>query len=447
MKFLLINPTADCWRIKHNKKPSRVTRFFRYSMLTSLYVAAATPSHVDIKIVDEDVEPVDFDTDIDLVGISFMTYNAPRAYEIADRFRKDKGKTVIFGGYHPSFLPEEAIKYADAICIGEAENNLPNMIKDFETGKLKQFYQSEQADLKGLPIPNRKLLNTSSYIYADAVQATRGCSNKCKFCSISSFFEHNFRARPVDEVVEELKTLRKLIIFMDDNLINDRDYAEELFTKMIPLKKHWFSQCSIKIAFDDKLLKLAHDSGCHGLFLGLESLSQDNLNSWSKGNNAQQYTLAINKIHSANIAVFAAIVFGMDSDTTDIFLKTLNFLQETHVEALQATIMTPFPGTPLFEEMDRQGRIVTKDWSQYDFGHVVFEPKNMSRASLRYGHDWVLSEFYSQSAIWRRLVRVFSYINPLVVLYAIVPLNIGYRTRLITNHAIRDFKINQAVVA
>ena len=234
---------------------------------------------------------------------------------------------------------------------------------------------------------------------------------------------------------------------MDDNLINDRDYAEELFVKMIPLKKHWFSQCSIKIAFDDKLLKLAQDSGCHGLFLGFESLSQDNLNSWSKGNNAQQYALAINKIHSANIAVFAAIVFGMDSDTIDIFLKTLNFLQVTHVEALQATIMTPFPGTPLFEEMDRQGRIVTRDWSQYDFGHVVFEPKNMSRASLRYGHDWVLSEFYSQSAIWRRLVRVFSYLNPLVALYAVVPLNIGYRIRLINNRAIRDFKINQAAFA
>lgn len=434
VKFLLINPTAPQWRVNTANILSRKIRMFRFSMLSSLYVAAAMPLYVDTQIVDEDVEPIDFGTDADLIGISFMTFNAPRAYEIADTFRKEKGKTVIFGGYHPTFMPKEAIKHADAICIGEAENNVPQIIEDFTTGKLKQFYKNGLVDLRGLSIPDRNLIRKSAYITPDAIQATRGCPNRCKFCSITAFFKNKFRARPVEEVIEELKMLGNYVIFMDDNIIGDRAYAEELFAKMIPLKKQWFSQCSIHIAYDDALLRLAYASGCKGMFIGLESLSQENLKEWNKCfNRSRDYIWAIEKFHSAGIGVYAGIVFGMDWDTPDVFGKTLDFLYKSKVDALQATILTPFPGTTLFEEMDRQGRIFDKDWSNYDFSHVVFEPKNMSPEILKKGHDWVLTKFYSQKSVLQRSWQAFRYLKPGIVMKGVFSLNFSYRNRLKAN--------------
>jgi len=431
VKLLLINPTAPQWRAHSNNMPYKRTKVFRFSMLSSLYVAAAMPSYVDTQIVDEDVEPIDFDTDADIIGISFMTFNAPRAYEIAERFRKEKSKTVIFGGYHPSFMPEEAIKHADAVCIGEAETNAPRMIEDFIAGRLHPFYSSEPSDLKGLPIPNRSLIRKSAYITPYAVQATRGCSNRCTFCSITAFFNNTFRTRPVHEVVDELKSVGRQVLFMDDNIISNTAYAKELFAKIAPLKKRWFSQCSIRIAYDNELLRLASASGCCGMFIGLESLSQNNLIHCNKNfNRACEYIWAIDKIHSAGIGVFAGIVFGMDNDTPSVFEKTLAFLNESKADALQATILTPFPGTPLFEELERKGRIITKDWSKYDFNNVVFEPKNMSKSMLKDGHDLVLKEFYSRRSVLRRIINAFGYLSPWIVLKAAGPLNIHYRSRL-----------------
>lgn len=442
IKFFMINPTAQQWRVDSGKMPSRKTKIFRFSMLSSLYVAASMPSYVDTHIIDEDVEPIDFDTDADLIGISFMTFNAPRAYEIADKFRKEKGKPVIFGGYHPTFMPEEAIKHADAICIGEAENNVPHMIEDFVARRLKQFYKSEPADLRRLPIPDRGLIRKSAYIIPDAVQATRGCPNRCKFCSITAFFKHQFRARPINEVIEELKTLGRYVIFMDDNIIGDFAYAKELFAKMIPLKKRWFSQCSIRIAYNEELLRLAYASGCRGMFIGLESLSQDNLSDWNKNfNRANDYIWAIEKLHKTGITIYAGIVFGMDRDTPDVFEKTLSFLNKANVDALQATILTPFSGTPLFDEMDRQGRIINRDWSKYDFSHVVFEPRNMSPEMLKNGHNWVLTKFYSRRSILRRLFRAFGYLSPWIILRGTGMLNFSYRNRLKTNGTFDKGKI------
>jgi radical SAM superfamily enzyme YgiQ (UPF0313 family) len=238
----------------------------------------------------------------------------------------------------------------------------------------------------------------------------------------------------VDEVIGELKTLGRSLVFMDDNIIADKDYAKELFSKMAPLKKTWFSQSSIGIAHDDELLRLAAGSGCRGMFIGLESLSQENLNGCNKTfNRASDYVRAIQKIHSAGIGVFAGIVFGMDSDKPDVFGKTLEFLYKAQADALQATILTPFPGTPLFEEMQRAGRITDRDWSRYDFRNVVFEPRNMSAETLKRGHDWVLKNFYSKTSVLKRLWHALGYLSPWAVFKAEFPINLGYRSRLMAD--------------
>jgi radical SAM superfamily enzyme YgiQ (UPF0313 family) len=432
LKFLLVNPTAPQWRVGSGVSASKKTQVFRFSMLSSLYVAAALPPGVTAQIVDEEVDVLDFDTDADLIGISFMTFNAPRAYEIADRFRA-KGKKVVVGGYHPSLLPDEAAAHADSVCVGEAEGTVPRMIDDFRHGGLKPRYVAGPVSLVGLPVPDRALIQKGQYAPVDTVQATRGCPNNCSFCSISSFFHQRFRTRPVDEVIDELRPLSRYLLFMDDNITASRSYAEELFNRMIPLRKQWFSQASIRIAYDDRLLKAAAASGCRGLFIGLESLSQDNLRYWNKKiNKARDFEWAIKRLHDHGIGVVPGVVFGYDGDTPAIFDETLDFLLRTNADALQATILTPFPGTPLHEEMERQGRIADRDWSHYDFSHVVFRPLHMSAAQLRAGHDRVLTQFYSWKNAGRRFLREMSYLPLSLIAKAAIPLNISYRVRLAT---------------
>jgi radical SAM superfamily enzyme YgiQ (UPF0313 family) len=397
-------------------------------MLSSLYVAAAMPPGVETQLIDEEIREIDFDTDADLIGITFMTYNAPRAYAIADRFRYERHKPVVVGGYHPTFLPEEAIGHADAVCIGDAEDTVPRMIEDFGAGALKPFYRSELPGLGGLPHLDRSLIRARDYAPAGVLQATRGCPQHCTFCSVAAFHQHHHRTRPVAEVIDELRTLGPYVQFMDDNLIGDLDYTRELFTAMIPLRKHWFSQCGVQIAQDEELLQLARRSGCNGLFIGFETLSQPGLRSWGKvANVGKDYLAIVKRLHAAGIGVFAGVVFGGDQDEPDVFARTLEFLLQANVETVQATRMTPFPGTPLFTQMDREGRIFDKDWSHYDFNHVVFEPRHMSPETLDLGVAWVVRGFHAASRVTARVWKCLGYLNPWVVLAGVAPINLGFR--------------------
>jgi radical SAM superfamily enzyme YgiQ (UPF0313 family) len=427
VKFTLISPTSPSHRVQTGERP-RSSRYFRFSMLSSLYVAAAMPPEVETRLIDEDIEEVDFDTDADLIGITFMTYNAPRAYAIADRFRNEKHKPVIMGGYHPTFLPEEASGHADAVCIGDAEDTVPHLMEDFGAGALQRFYRSALRGLGGLPRLDRGLIRAGDYAPVDVLQATRGCPQYCTFCSVTAFNQHQHRIRPVGEVIDELRSLGSYVQFMDDNLIADVDFAKELFSAMIPLKKNWFSQCGLQIGQDEELLKLASRSGCNGLFIGFETLSEPGLRSWGKtANVGKDYQAIVERLHAAGIGIFAGVVFGGDDDEPDVFPRTLEFLLRANVETLQATRLTPFPGTPLFTQMDREGRIFDKDWSHYDFNHVVFAPRHMSPATLDAGVAWVVREFHSASRLTARFWKCARYLNPLVVLAGVVPINLGFR--------------------
>jgi len=398
-------------------------------MLSALYVAACVPDDIRTQIVDENIEPINLDTDADIVGISFMTFNAPRAYELAAAFKK-RGKTVIFGGYHPTLMSEEAIAHCDAVCVGDAEANVPQMMTDYKAGTLKRFYRNRSNTLTSLEVDNT-LINSKQYIVSSVVQATRGCPNRCEFCAVSAFFRHSHRTKPVENVVEEIQRIKsKHIVFIDDNIGADVSHAEKLFEALIPLKKHWYAQIGVYAANDPALMSLMSKSGCRGVLIGFESLSQQSLDEVSKGaNRVQAYRKAIQTFHAHGIFVFGCFVLGFDQDHSEICDTTARFLRETNVDGLQLTVQTPFPGTPLFERMEQEGRIFDKNWTHYDFGHVVFKPKHMSVEELQTAHDQILRGFYSWPSILKRLFRQLRYLAPTEVIISLM-LSAGYRFKL-----------------
>jgi radical SAM superfamily enzyme YgiQ (UPF0313 family) len=368
-------------------------------------VAAVTPPDVEVSLTDENVTDIDFQKEIDLVGITALTVTAPRAYEIADNFRT-RGVKVVLGGAHPSVLPEEAGQHADAVVIGEAEGIWPNLIDDFKANKLKRVYrQSEQLSLVNLPIPRRGLFAKGAYYVTNTLSATRGCPYSCSFCSVTSFFGHTYRCRPVEEVLKEIETLnqREFFVFVDDNIAGNPKFAEELFRALLPYKIKWVSQASVTIAKNDELLKLAAASGCVDLFIGFETLSPANLAAVGKKVNiVDEYETVIKKIHSHGIAIHGFFILGLDEDDEEVFERTLHFAQEMRLESAQFAWPVPYPGTGFYESLDKTGRIITKDWSQYE-SNVVFEPKLMSREMLQQRRDWVWRKFYSLPSIWRRV--------------------------------------------
>lgn len=432
-EILLICPAPESCRVKPGGKPV-VSRFFRHTRLSLLTVAAATPIDWDVRIVDEYVSPLEFTSEPACVGISFMTAGAPRAYEIAREYRR-LGVPVLAGGFHPTLMPEEVMSHCDAVCVGDAEPSWPQMLRDLEAGVLKQVYRSDPyASLSGLRIPRRDLLNPREYFTRNSVQTSRGCPNSCTFCSIASFYGSHYRHRLVEEVIQEIAGLSgKLVLFIDDNLVADRSYALELFSRLKPLKKQWYSQAALTIAQDPELLEAAVESGCRGLFVGLESLSNESLRKLGKTFClADTYLGAIETLHRAGIAVEAGIIFGSDEDGPEVFDRTLDFLRASRIELAQITVLTPLPGTPIYNQLDREGRILTRDWSYYDFFHVVFQPKRMTPEELQAGTDEIVRRFYSLRPILARTVSSITNLGLLQALRIILPLNLAAKTRIAT---------------
>jgi radical SAM superfamily enzyme YgiQ (UPF0313 family) len=384
-------------------------------------VAALTPPEVEVSVTDENISTVDFKKEVDLVGITALTHTVHRAYQIADSFRT-RGVKVVMGGIHPSVMPEEASQHADAIVVGEAEGIWGDVIEDFKANKLRRIYrQNKHPSLIGLPIPRRDLYDKGVYYQRNTLWATRGCPHSCSFCSVSTIYGRKYRCRPVDEITKEIETLdrSKIIGFVDDNIVGNLKFAKELFRALIPYKIKWVAQCSVTIASNDELMKLAADSGCIELLIGFESLSQENLTAVGKKINVvDEYEDVINKVHAHGIAIHGFFIFGLDADDVDIFERTLYFAQKMRLESAQFAWPVPYPGTTLAEEMDKAGRIVTKDWSQYE-STLVLEPKKMSREMLQQKRDWVWRKFYTLPSIWRRLgvIRRYSVLLWVLNLY------------------------------
>jgi radical SAM superfamily enzyme YgiQ (UPF0313 family) len=395
------------------------------------YLAARAPRSWDVIHIDEEAEDIDWNVDADVVGITFHTPSAFHAYDIAARFRSRR-ICVAMGGPHVALLPEEASQHADVIFIGEAEGLWEEFLTGFETGSYFRVYrQSGAPSLENIPQARKELFHRHDYTRG-VLFSTRGCPGRCDFCTIAVMYSHKFRKRPIAEVAAEYASFQgNVIIFWDDNIAGDMEYAKQLFRAITPYRKWWSSQASIHAGRDDEFLEAAARSGCKQLFLGLESLCQQSMAEVNKGfNRAEEYLSIIERIHSHGIAVQAGIVFGFDHDTPEIFRDTIDFLEEAGVQNATFNILTPFPGTPLFRKMEAEGRILTRDWRKYNSrDDVVYQPKRMSVAELSAGFRYANERFYSLTSTARRLSR-----SP-VQLWWTLPLNVAYVYRWRTSRA------------
>ncbi len=420
----LINPKSPLSTITMPDVIQRMT-FSRKGLFapTGLTICAGVvPRHWDVEIIDECVldSPHVPKGDCDMVGISAMTTQAKRGYQLADAYRA-LGVTVVMGGIHPSAVPEDALPHCHAVCRGDAETTLPHLVSDWERAVrqqrdprkgclgLKQVY--DWADYPTAPIgsPRKDLIDPAKYLVANPIQTTRGCPHACSFCTTPGVFGRKFRQRAVGDIVEEIKEAKArckswCFIFADDNFGGDHEWAMELCAAMEPLKISWASQCDILISQNDRLLAAMKRSGCVGLILGLESPRQDTLSEAGKRFvRTSSYQWRMRKIESYGISLWGAFILGFDHDTWQDMMGTCRWAQRTNLAMSCFPILTPYPGTPIYRQFERSGRLLTRDWDEYNGASVVFEPKMVTVAQLRHAQMAAFAEFFSLRSAFRRL--------------------------------------------
>ncbi|MCF8331041.1 MAG: B12-binding domain-containing radical SAM protein [Bacteroidales bacterium] len=397
MKVLLISPTVDSQK--------RTNKELMMPQLALYILQGLTPPKHEVITIEEENEDIDFDQECDLVGISCMTANAPRAYELCAEFKK-RGKTVALGGVHPTILPDEALEHANCVVIGEAEGIWPTVLEDFENNVLKPTYKNPDPDLsKYVPkdfssITQRRLFNLIP------ITTTRGCPYNCDFCCVTNLFGKKIRHIPVENIVRDIKESGgKYFMFLDDNIIGDPKYAKELFRAIKPFNIKWGGQASVSLLVKDKeLLQLAADSGCKVLFFGIESIGEEQTKSFKKSiQETKELEESLKMIKKAGILIHASMVFGLDSDKKEIFDETVKFLVKNKVNTVSFNVLTPYPGTKVYEDLKKENRLKTTDWRLYDHNTVVFEPKNMSRYELQTGKTNARKKFYSIASVLKRL--------------------------------------------
>jgi len=372
--------------------------------LALFILAGLTPPEHAVTIVEEEIEPVPLDLDCDLVGLSCMTSNAPRAYALAGEFRK-RGKTVVLGGVHPTILPEEALQHADSVVIGEAEGVWRQLLEDHAKGALQRTYHNSSPPLEDyVPIRLHRGLK-KGFFNVIPVMTTRGCPYDCDFCCVHDIYGPKVRHVPVENVIRYLvESAGKRFMFLDDNIVGDRRYARDLFGAMEPLGITWVGQASLSFASDTELLKLAAASGCAGLFIGLESVSESRLGQMHKSfKKIGELEKAIKELMSFGIILMASVVFGFDEDSTGTFRETLEFLDRNRIGSAQFNVLTPYPGTRTYRQLKDENRLLTEDWKFYDHTTVVYRPRQMTPAELAWGRLWARNEFTKTSSIIKRL--------------------------------------------
>jgi radical SAM superfamily enzyme YgiQ (UPF0313 family) len=398
--------------------------YFKFPHLTLPTLAAFTPAGAAVEIVDEKFQALPDGKRYDLVGITAMTPLAPKAYGIADLYRR-QGIPVVMGGYHPTVLPEEALEHADSVCIGEAETIWSTIVADAMAGRLKERYRSDAFPcLEDLPSARRDLLKVPrsrhfEHINVYFIQTTRGCPYRCSFCAVTSVLGGKLRHRPVAEIETELDSLgirrlergqkrdrfHNIVFFTDDNIVGHRSYSRELLQMVSTFNLKWVGQASTNVADHEEILTLIRDSGCMGLAVGFETLSQKNIRDVGKGvNRTPEYLDRIRIIHSYGIGLAGNFIFGFDHDDESTFAEVVDFVDTARLEGFYYSLLTPYPGTPFFEQMRAEGRLIGTDWSLYDTDHVVFRPKLMDAETLMRGYRWAWRRSLTYRSIFTRLL-------------------------------------------
>ncbi len=408
MKVVLIFPGL------HHSEARKKRKHREFQLIGSSLptLAALTPPEIEVEILNEYNHPIDYEIDADIIGITVMTSHAPRAYEITDELRK-RGKFVVLGGIHPTVLPEEAGYHANSVVIGEAEGVWETLIQDFQDGRTQRFYKADRLPRSHeIPIPQRDAIDPRSRgrrflsPRIETMSVSRGCPYNCDFCCVTKFFGNTYRFRPVESIIEEIASFGNIryLFFQDDNIVGDKSLAKEFFQKLIPLNIRWAGGTTLGTLQDEDLLALMQESGCITMFVGLESLNLPFVKNRSKlRDRLAYYYQSIERLHKYDIMAYVSFIFGFDVDDISVFEKTVRFAQDVCCEGAAFHILTPYPGTRMYEKLDNEQRIFIRDWQFYDGEHAVFHPKRMSVQELEEGFIWAIKEFYSIKSIAKRV--------------------------------------------
>ncbi len=425
MKIMILSPKRDVfdgeryeyWEFAYmTRLVGAGKRKYSGTPLSLAILASLVPERHELIVIDENVEEIPYDTKPDLAIITFFTTSATAGYRVADKLRQ-QGTAVVIGGCHAAMTVEETLNHADAVSTCEGESSLVRIIKDFENGELKKVYKQEDYErpaMDSLPVPRWDLLKMDSY-FNPTIQTMRGCPFFCEFCTVRVHWGHKYRFKPIENVVKEVRYLKKVIdrdvffMIVDDDVASDRRRFKDLFRALIPEKIRWMSQGSISMAKDDEYLDLMTKSGGTRIIMGFETISKKTIEEMKKNpaNNPENYMQDIKKIQSYGVALTGAFVFGFDHDDKDCFDETADFIINSHIALPQLFVLTPFPGTALAKRLEAEGRILNRDWRYYTASMVNFVPKNMTPDELQRGYYNAFQKIYSHKAVYQRLTGLW----------------------------------------
>lgn len=400
--------------------------YFQFPLLSLTTLAALTPPEYEVAIYDENVESIPFEAETDLVAITAMTALAPRAYALCAEYRR-RGVITVLGGIHATCCPDEASQHADVVVLGEAESVWSKVLADFKAGSLQRRYSSATlCDFSQSPVPRHELLQGKPYFFTKTIQLSRGCPHDCDFCAVTSFYGRTYRSKNLDRAMTEITAVTKgkgFLLFVDDNIVGARAYTLALLQRLADLNLKWLSHATVSVAEDEEMLLWLKRSGCIGLFIGFESLSQQTLTGMGKlTNKPQRYLQSVSKLHDYGIGVEGAFILGRDEDDESVFENTVSFITKAKIDGVHFSINTPLPATALYRRLEAQARIIDRDWSKYDLTNVVFKPQQMTPERLQDGFYQCYKEVYSARSILTRLWR------PRRSLQIFGPLNWGIRS-------------------
>jgi radical SAM superfamily enzyme YgiQ (UPF0313 family) len=403
MKLTIVHPCIG------RRPGQKYIRTWQMESLPAATLAGLTPPDVTVRFYDDRMEPIPFDEPADLVAISVETYTAKRAYQIASEYRRRR-VPVVMGGFHATLCPQEVARYAEAVVCGEAEQIWPQVLDDARHGRLEKFYRSAgRPALAGLR-PDRSIFRGKRYLPIGLIEAGRGCHFKCDFCAVQTVFAATQTRRPIADIIAEIQPLRqerKLFFFVDDNITSNLEQAKEFFRALIPLRIRWVSQASINAAHDEEFLELLVRSGCQGVLIGFESLNPANLLDMNKAFNTMRggFTAALAKLRKHRVRVYGTFIFGYDRDTPESFAETVAFAREHALYIAAFNHLTPFPGTPLYQRLQDEGRLLYEHWwldERYSYNRIPFQPRGLTPEVLQRNCLAARREFYSWPSIIQR---------------------------------------------